>query len=250
MDLHALPRACLAPLALVLLPALPARAPQDGARAFQCPPCGSACHFTSYDAAGSCGGCGMALVPLASVPQVGVLLAPDADLLSIALPLGIFAGSDAVRAFTVADARAKFRAGDALDMTPQFTFAEAPALDVLVVPSTFGLFSDELVLEYLRRACARAKFVLALDAGTLLLAQAGVLDGATVPGNRFLVERGKELAPRTTFELELRSARHGKFLLERDARGAMDAVLEILGQLAGAEVAERTALELGLGEGR
>jgi putative intracellular protease/amidase len=192
----------------------------------------------------------MKLVPVAEVPQVGVLLAPNADLLSITVPLGVFAGSGAVRAFTVADARAKFRAGDALDMTPQFTFAEAPALDVLVVPATFGLFGDELVLEYLRAACARARFVLAIDAGALLLAQAGLLDGATVPGNRFIAERAKETARKTTFDAELRSARHGKFLIERDARGTMDAVLEILGQIAGAGVAERTALELGLGEER
>lgn len=238
-----------AALALALTGPVPRQDPAP-AGPFLCAPCGAECHFKEYAAAGSCGVCGMALVPAAEVPQVGVLLAPNADLLSTTLPLGIFAGSGAVRAFTVADARAKFRAGDALDMTPQFTFADAPALDVLVVPATFGLFSDELVLEYLRTACGRAKFVLAIDAGALLLAQAGVLDGATVPGNRFMVERAKELAPKTIFDPELRSARHGKFLVERDARGTMDAVLEILAELAGAQVAESTALELGLGEGR
>lgn len=240
----------LAALTLLLLPFLPARPPQEPAGPYLCAPCGAECHFKEYAKPGKCGTCGMGLVPLAQVPQVGILLAPDTDLLSLTVPLGVFAASGEVRAFTVADSRAKFRSGDALEMTPQFTFADAPPLDVLVLPATFGAFDDELVLEYLRTACARAKFVLAVDVGALLLAQAGVLDGATVPGTRFMVERGKEIAPKTTFDTGLRSARHGKFLFERDARGAMDAVLEVLGEIAGAEVAERTALELGLGDGR
>lgn len=240
----------LATLALLVLPLFPGQTPQESTGPWQCAPCGAECHFKEYAGAGKCAVCGMNLVPIATVPQVGVFLAPNTDLLSLTVPLGVFTSANAVRVFTVADSRAKFRSGDALDLTPQFTFADAPALDVLVVPATFGAFDDELVLEYLRAACARAKFVLAIDAGALLLAQAGVLDGATVPGNRFMTERARTLAPKTTFDVKLRSARHGKFLIERDARGTMDAVLEVLGQLVGAQVAEDTALALGLGEGR
>jgi hypothetical protein len=86
----------------------------------------------------------MALVPLASVPQAGVLLYPGVDLVSSTLPLGVLAGSDAVRAFTVADTDDLIRSRDTLDMKPQFAFADCPALDVLVIPDGFGAHDDPL----------------------------------------------------------------------------------------------------------
>src|SRR5688572_18398008 len=96
----------------VLLLSLLATSPERGeslraqeaaaGEAFLCPPCGAECHFTSSTKPGNCGVCGMGLVPIASIPQVGVLLHPQAALSSLTV-LSVFSDSNAVRAFTVAD---------------------------------------------------------------------------------------------------------------------------------------------------
>jgi transcriptional regulator GlxA family with amidase domain len=187
----------------------------------------------------------MKLVPLASVPQVGVLLHPDAALVSSMQALSVFASSNAVRVFTVADTSEPLRLGDALEVRPQFAFADAPALDVLVVPDGWGAWDDALIVEWVKGAAEKARCVLAVGGGSVVLAKAGYLAGERVPGRRFLVERGQELAPALTFDSELDYRRAGKFFLARDAGAAIEAALAVVQELAGAEKAQRTAAGFG-----
>jgi len=235
-------------LALPFLLALTlAFAPQEpAAPAFLCPPCGAECHFVSYPKAGACGGCGMALVPAASIPQVGVLLHEGVDLLSSTLTLGVFSAANCARAFTVADTAEPLRAADALEMRPQFAFAQAPALDVLVVPEGYGSWDDPLIVEYVRGAAEHARFVIGVGTGAVLLAKAGFLKGAHVSLNPFLVRRLPELAPELVSDPAQRLTRTGKFLLARDALAAAEAVLDVVRALAGEERARKTAEGLGL----
>jgi transcriptional regulator GlxA family with amidase domain len=224
----------------------PAPRQQEPASAvFVCPPCGAECHFTTYPKPGSCGVCGMGLVPLASVPQVGVLLHPDVALASSMTTLALFAGSDAARAFSVADTVEPLRIGDALEVRPQFSLAGAPALDVLVVPDGYGAWEDPLILEWVKGAAGKARCVLAVGGGCVVLARAGFLAGERVPARRFLVQRGKELAPGLVFDAELDYRRAGKFFLARDAGAAIEATLAIVAELAGEERARRTAEDFG-----
>lgn len=236
----------LLPVALVLplgFGAMPAR--QEGA-SFICPPCGAECHFTTYAKEGACGGCGMKLVPLASVPQVGVLLHPDASLASSMLALSVFSNSNAGRVFTVADTAEPLRLGDVLEVRPQFAFADVPKLDVLVVPEGFGAWDDPLILEWVKGAAEKARCVLAIGAGSIVLSKAGFLKGEHVPARKFLVERGKELAPELVFDGELAWRRAGKFFLARDSAATIEAALAVVAELAGDERARRTAEEFGV----
>lgn len=213
---------------------------------FVCPPCGAECHFTTYPKAGACGGCGMQLVPLASVPQVGVLVFPDAQPAGALTVLATLASSNAVRAFTLADTDEPLRLGDVLEIRPQFALAKAPPLDVVVIPEGFGMWDDELLVEWVKGAAAQARCVIALGRGSVLLARAGFLAGERVPADRFLAERGSELAPGLEFDETLAYRRTGRFFLARDLQGALTASFDALAEIAGPERAKRTAAELGL----
>ncbi len=241
-----LARASLAAL-LALLPLFPARsaeerAPEEG---FLCPPCGSECHFVTYPKAGKCGGCGMDLVPFASVPQVGVLLHPRVALPTSLLTLSLFAGSNEVRAFCVADTTEPLRLFDTLEVRPQFAYAEAPPLDVLVVPDGFGAWDDPMLVEWVKNAAEHARFVLSVGGGSIVLARAGFLAEERVPVRGFLLRGAKALAPELVFDGTLAWRRADKFFLARDPESALDASLAILQELAGEEAAKRTAEEFG-----
>lgn len=232
-------------LSLAFLPAAQDGGPAPAPEVFVCPPCGGECHFTSAPKSGNCGGCGMGLVPLSQVPQVGVLLTPRAALSSSLLPLALFAGSDAVRAFSVSDTTEPLRLGDALEVRPQFAFADAPPLDVLIVPDGFGAWEDALVVEWVAGAVARARFVLSVGTGSIVLARAGFLAKERVPGNGNLARLSLRLAPELVVDEALAWRRSGKFLLARDGEGALDATLAIVQELAGEETARRTAQRFG-----
>ena len=65
-----------------------------------------------------------------------------------------------------------------LVLTPQMTFEEAPALDVLVVPGGYGqeaLMEDEVVLSFLRQQAANAAYVYSVCTGALICGAAGLL---------------------------------------------------------------------------
>jgi len=67
-----------------------------------------------------------------------------------------------------------------LILTPEMTFADAPRLDVLVVPGGPGqqrLMEDQAVLGFLRRQAAGARCVLSVCTGALTCGAAGLLQG-------------------------------------------------------------------------
>ena len=67
-----------------------------------------------------------------------------------------------------------------LVITPETTFAEAPPLDLLVVPGGFGqeaLMDDDVVLKFIQAKAATATYVFSICTGALLCGAAGLLRG-------------------------------------------------------------------------
>lgn len=67
-----------------------------------------------------------------------------------------------------------------LIITSEKSFAEAPQLDLLVVPGGFGqeaLMDDEVVLKFIQEQARGAKYVLSVCTGALLCGAAGLLRG-------------------------------------------------------------------------
>lgn len=76
--------------------------------------------------------------------------------------------------------RTPVRDARGLILTPEMTLAEAPQLDLLLVPGGAGvnaLMEDEEVLEFIRRQAAGAKFIFSVCTGALVLGAAGLLKG-------------------------------------------------------------------------
>jgi transcriptional regulator GlxA family with amidase domain len=188
----------------------------------------------------------MRLVPLSSVPQVGVLLHPHVELASSMSVLSVMVATDGVRAFTVADTDEPLRTDDALEVRPQFALADAPALDVLVVPAGWGAHEDELILEWVAESAAGAQFVLSVGTGSVVLARAGVLDEKEpVPVPERWVQRGAQLVPDLTLAAEPAWRRVGNVFLARDAEAGVEAALVIAFELLGEAPAREAALRLG-----
>jgi len=76
-------------------------------------------------------------------------------------------------------------------VAPHFSFADAPAADILVIPSTQGSMTRDLAdtayMGYVRRTARDAEWVLTVCDGAFPLAETGALDGriaTTFPGDR------------------------------------------------------------------
>jgi transcriptional regulator GlxA family with amidase domain len=124
--------------------------------------------------------------------NVGILLFDQVEVLDFAGPFEVFSrtrlvpGLESRRSeesapffvFTVAASRAPINATAGLQVLPRYAFADAPPIDILVVPGGFGtraLMADAGVLDWIRDAAKGARLVTSVCTGSLLLAKVGLL---------------------------------------------------------------------------
>jgi transcriptional regulator GlxA family with amidase domain len=121
--------------------------------------------------------------------QIGILLFPDVEVLDFAGPFEVFSvaarinrasyGHAPFEVTTIARKREPVRARHGLLVTPSFSFADAPSLDILIVPG--GVMTEPLAdaatLEWVKRSSAQALLTASVCTGAFVLARLGLLDG-------------------------------------------------------------------------
>ncbi len=128
--------------------------------------------------------------------------------------------------FTVARTKEPVTATGGLVLLPRWSFADAPRVDLLIVPGGFGtrpLLQDAETIDWIRRTAATARRTASVCTGALLLARAGLLDGrrATTHWGAFGL---------------LTSLAKG-VVVDREARFVDDAVLTSAGVASGMDLA-------------
>ena len=126
--------------------------------------------------------------------NVGILIFDNVEVLDFAGPFEVLSGtrltpgvesrrseqSATCRVFTIAKTREPVTATGGLVVVPQYGFAGAPRIDLLVVPGGFGtraLLHDRETLDWIRETAAKARQVTSVCTGALLLGKAGLLQG-------------------------------------------------------------------------
>jgi len=118
---------------------------------------------------------------------IGIVLFDDAEELDFAGPWEVFTSAAMLkgggRVVTIAESDRPVRCAKGMRVLPDHTFANAPALDVLLVPGGIGTRTEQenpAMLEYLRRAAAGAQWVTSVCTGSALLAAAGLAKGRRI----------------------------------------------------------------------
>jgi len=126
--------------------------------------------------------------------SVGILVFDDVEVLDFAGPFEVFSRTRTVpgpesrrddasapfEVFTVAKTAAPVTATGGLVVQPRHGFADAPPIDLLVVPGGFGtraLLEDRETLEWIAARARAARLTTSVCTGALLLAKSGVLAG-------------------------------------------------------------------------
>ncbi len=116
----------------------------------------------------------------ATTITVGMVLFDAMTQLDLTGPYEVFARMPETRVILIASTHSPVRTEWGLTITPDFTFDDAPALDLLCVPGGWGvnaLLEDAPLLTFLRLRAAHARFVTSVCSGALLLGAAGLLRG-------------------------------------------------------------------------
>jgi len=236
---------------LAAVTALSGRPAAVAAARYVCPPCGSPCDTTRFLAAGVCPTCGMTLVAegsTAAAPdpgrkKVAILVFNSCQILDFTGPYEMF-GAAGCDVYTVAATRDPVTTAMGLTVLPRYTFADAPAPDVLVIPGggVKAASEDEATLAYIRRTSEGTSNTMSVCNGAFILANTGLLDGlraTTTSGN---IPRMAQKYPKITVVRDQRYVDNGRLITTAGLSAGMDGALHVIAKLFGTGFAQEVAL--------
>lgn len=189
--------------------------------------------------------------------NVAILLFPAVEVLDFAGPFEVFSRtrlepgvqsrrtdhSAPFQVFTVAKTADTITAVGGLRVIPDYAFASAPEIDILVVPGGFGtraLLQDADTLNWIRRISQQASQLTSVCTGALLLAKLGLLTGKRATTHWGALDLLASIDPSITVERETRVVSDGIFTSAGVAAG-IDMSLAVVESLCGKAVADETA---------
>ena len=189
--------------------------------------------------------------------NVGILIFDQVEVLDFAGPFEVFSRTrvdprrEALRTdegapfrpFTVAKTTAPVTATGGLRVVPQHGFADAPRIDLLVVPGGFGtraLVDDQETLDWIRRVARDSRQVTSVCTGSLLLTRAGLLEGKRATTHWAALDELEALGGGVTVVRGARWVDDG-VISSAGVSAGIDMAFYVVEKLLGKEVADRTA---------
>jgi transcriptional regulator GlxA family with amidase domain len=139
----------------------------------------------------------------------------------------------ASRVVTIAESARPQRCAKGMRVVPDHRFADAPALDVIVVPGGMGTrreVGNPALIEWLRKAGAQCRWVTSVCTGALLLHEAGFARGKRVTTHWSFVEQLRQRGDVTVLE-NVRYVRDGNVVTAAGVSAGIDMALWLVGQL-------------------
>ena len=184
----------------------------------------------------------------APLRSIGFLVLPGVYNSELMAPYDVlhhlrFHVGDPPEVFTVAPRTGAIRTFEGLWLQPAYTFENAPPIDLLVVPSAEHNMDSDLrdaaLLEWVKAAGGKARYVMSLCDGAFVLAKAGLLDGleaTTFPGDQ---ARFGEWFPAVKLRKGPLFVHDGKAITSAGGARSYEPALYLVERLYGVQAAEK-----------
>ena len=145
------------------------------------------------------------------------------------------------RLYTVSDTRRPIHVSGGMQVVPDYTFEDAPAPKVVVVPAQGG--DSARMLEWIRKRAADSDVVMSVCNGAFKLAAAGVLKGKKATAHHAAYERFQRDYPDVLLQRGMRYVRADKVVFTAGGLSSgIDLALHVVELYFGRDVAQKTAL--------
>ncbi len=180
--------------------------------------------------------------PVTKPFQIGALIFPRIDQCDFTGPFEILSRIPNSEFHVLWKDKTPVRDAKGLILTPEMTLAEAPPLDLLLIPGGVGqhdLMEDEAVLNFIRQQSVHAKYVLSVCTGALTCGAAGLLKGrrATTHWASFHLLKYFGAVP-----VNERVVIDGKLVSAAGVTAGIDGSLRVVSLLCGDQVAQEIQL--------
>jgi putative intracellular protease/amidase len=226
-------------------------APVHAATRYVCPPCGSPCDTASFDKPGNCPVCGMALVDASTlVPEpphkkVAILVFNSVEIIDYTGPWEVFGGAG-YDVYTVAETKAPVTTAMGMTVVPNYTFADAPQPDILLVPGggVRKTQNSQPTLDWIRKTNGQTNLTMSVCNGAFILASAGLLDGLSATTTVHNIEPMRAAFPKVHVVGDQRVVDNGHVITTGGLSAGIDGALHVVSRIDGEGTAQQVALSL------
>lgn len=228
---------------------------QKGAQVYWCPMRGRPCDPVDYDVPGKCPSCGMDLVRRSVYEagaaklaiekrRVGIVLYPGFEVLDVYGPVEMWGNVPEFELVFVAEHAGPVRSAQGAQTVASHSFADAPELDLLMVPGGLGTMTqlgNQAFLDFVRTRAGEAELTTSVCTGAVLLAAAGVLDGRNATSNKLYFSMAEQTSAKVTWVREARWVDDGNVITSSGVSAGMDMALHVVERLLGKARADEVA---------
>jgi len=146
--------------------------------------------------------------------------------------------------FTIAERRGAIKSGEGPSTHADYTFAESPPYDILLVPGGFGTreaVKDDAFLGRLRAASENAAVTATVCTGSALLARTGRMDGRPATSNKIAWDWVVQQGPKVLWKRKARWVDDGNLITSSGVSAGTDMALALIARLHGRDMAVSAA---------
>ncbi len=186
---------------------------------------------------------------------VGIVIFPEVEVLDFCGPYEVFTAvrlteerrreePSPFEVRLVAEGMGAIKAAGGMRVLPDYTLADCPRLDILLVPGGWGTrrqIENKTLIDWIAERGRQVETLTSVCTGALLLARAGLLDGRRATTHWRSLNWLRESFPAVTVEEHLRIVEDGHILTSAGISAGIDLALKVVGRYHGEAVARATA---------
>jgi putative intracellular protease/amidase len=126
-------------------------------------------------------------LPDSNHKTIGIILYEGFEVLDVCGPAEMWANVPEFDVVMIAEEAGPVMSAQGIATIADYSFSNAPALDIVMVPGGIGTRTEllnENFLSYLQRVHAQSEYTTSVCTGSALLAKAGILDGLSATSNK------------------------------------------------------------------
>jgi transcriptional regulator GlxA family with amidase domain len=185
-----------------------------------------------------------------TMKNVGIIFFDDAEVLDFAGPFEVFSVTDELnqgelfRTFTVAKELAPVKSINGLSVNPNYSFANALPIDILLIAGGYGaraVLHDEETISWIYATHQKTDYTLSICSGSLILAKLGLLHGQPYCTHHQVYADMQQLVKAGRPLLNQRFVQAGKIFTSGGISAGIDLSFHLVSLLHGKQVAKKTA---------
>jgi transcriptional regulator GlxA family with amidase domain len=187
--------------------------------------------------------------------RVGIVVFPDVEVLDFCGPFEVFSVTrlneqarreepSPFEVLLVAEQAGTIVTTGGMKVTPDHTLETCPPLDILVVPGGWGTraeIKNPRLLAWIEDRARQVETLTSVCTGSMLLGQAGLLDGRHATTHWRSLQWMRESFPSVTVEEKLHVVEDGNVLTSAGISAGIDMALRVVARYFGEPVARHTA---------